>query len=549
MSGTSVRLAIRGVGISRGKAAARLHFYASRKPSPTLSPASTSPEEERARLFSALQRVDADLALLYEKAYQEAGESSAEIFSIHRMLLSDEDFTEGLEEELAAGRTAEAALEATVQRFSVMLEALEDEYLSGRAQDLGDLATQILRQLSGGTTAEKIPDDPYILVATDLTPSETVRLDKSKIAGFVTFQGSANSHTAILARAMGIPALVGIGALDVAYEGAWALLDAAKGELILGADDAERERFAGAQVAEDRIAREHEDYLRSLINKPAVTTGGRKIMIYANLGDASEVDAALSQGAEGIGLLRSEFLYLAGDDYPSEETLFSAYADVAVRMEGRRTIIRTLDIGADKQIPYFQLPKEENPALGLRAIRLSLARKPIFRTQLRAILRASALGRVALMLPMVVSVEEVRQSLALLEECKHALDAAKIPYDRQIETGIMIETPAAALMSEELAREVDFFSVGTNDLLQYTLAADRQNPALEQLCDANREPVLRLIGMSSRAIHRTGGWIGVCGEMAADLQFTQRLVDLGVDELSVSPPYLLGVRGRISECH
>ena len=549
MSGTSVRLAIRGVGISRGKAAARLHFYASGKPFPTLSPASTSPEEERARLFSALQRVDADLALLYEKACQEAGESSAEIFSIHRMLLSDEDFTEGLEEELAAGRTAEAALEATVQRFSVMLEALEDEYLSGRAQDLGDLATQILRQLSGGTTAEKVPDDPYILVATDLTPSETVRLDKSKIAGFVTFQGSANSHTAILARAMEIPALVGIGALDVAYEGAWALLDAAKGELILGADDAERERFAGAQVAEDRIAREHEDYLRSLINKPAVTTGGRKIMIYANLGDASEVDAALSQGAEGIGLLRSEFLYLAGDDYPSEETLFSAYADVAVRMEGRRTIIRTLDIGADKQIPYFQLPKEENPALGLRAIRLSLARKPIFRTQLRAILRASALGRVALMLPMVVSVEEVRQSLALLEECKHALDAAKIPYDRQIETGIMIETPAAALMSEELAREVDFFSVGTNDLLQYTLAADRQNPALEQLCDANQEPVLRLIGMSSRAIHRTGGWIGVCGEMAADLQFTQRLVDLGIDELSVSPPYLLGVRGRISECH
>ena len=548
MSGTSVRLAIRGVGISRGKAAARLHFYASGKPFPTLSPASTSPEEERARLFSALQRVDADLALLYEKACQEAGESSAEIFSIHRMLLSDEDFTEGLEEELAAGRTAEAALEATVQRFSVMLEALEDEYLSGRAQDLGDLATQILRQLSGGTTAEKVPDDPYILVATDLTPSETVRLDKSKIAGFVTFQGSANSHTAILARAMGIPALVGIGALDVAYEGAWALLDAAKGELILGADDAERERFAGAQVAEDRIAREHEDYLRSLINKPAVTTGGRKIMIYANLGDASEVDAALSQGAEGIGLLRSEFLYLAEDDYPSEETLFSAYADVAVRMEGRRTIIRTLDIGADKQIPYFQLPKEENPALGLRAIRLSLARKPIFRTQLRAILRASALGRVALMLPMVVSVEEVRQSLALLEECKHALDAAKIPYDRQIETGIMIETPAAALMSEELAREVDFFSVGTNDLLQYTLAADRQNPALEQLCDANREPVLRLIGMSSRAIHRTGGWIGVCGEMAADLHLTQRFADLRIDELSVSVPYLLGLRGKVTEC-
>jgi phosphotransferase system enzyme I (PtsI) len=306
--------------------------------------------------------------------------------------------------------------------------------------------------------------------------------------------------------------------------------------------------FTKKQKQSNRIARDHDRYLRSLINKPAVTGSGHKIMIYANIGDGTEVDAALANGAEGIGLLRSEFLYLGVRDYPSEEDLYHAYADVAQRMQGRRTVIRTLDIGADKSIPYFGLPEEENPALGFRAIRICLAREELFKTQLRAILRASAIGRLALMLPMIVSVDEIRQSKRLLEECKQELIERHESFDQELELGIMIETPAAAIMSQELAQEVDFFSVGTNDLSQYTLAADRQNPALSRLCDENKEPVLRLIQNAVDAIHAKGGWIGICGEMAADLLLTQRFADMRIDELSVSVPYLLGIREKVTEC-
>jgi phosphotransferase system enzyme I (PtsI) len=373
-------------------------------------------------------------------------------------------------------------------------------------------------------------------------------LEKSLILGFVTFRGTPNSHTAILARAMGIPALVDVGEIDRSFDGALALLDAAENTLTVNPDDGQIAIFSEKQRREDRIAREHDRYLRSLINKPAVTRSGHRMLIYANIGDGDEAPGALSNGADGIGLLRSEFLYLECSDYPTEEHLFSAYRDIAERMQGKRTVIRTLDIGADKKIPYFGLPEEENPALGFRAIRICLAREELFKTQLRAILRASAFGRLSLMLPMIVSVDEVRQSKRLLCECMDELRRENKAFDAEIELGIMIETPAAAIMCEELADEVQFFSVGTNDLLQYTLAADRQNPALCRLCDENHEPVLRLIERAAEAIHRTGGWIGICGELAADLHLTQRFADMRIDELSVSPPYLLGVRGKVTEC-
>ena len=430
-----------------------------------------------------------------------------------------------------------------------MLEELDDPYLSARAADLRDLEQQLMGSLCGRTDPKSLaPDEPFLLVADDLSPSQTVMLEKSLILGFVTFRGTPNSHTAILARAMGIPALIGVGRIDARFDGAEALLDAAEGTLTVCPDEGQRASFAEKQRQEDRIAQEHDRYLRSLMNKPAVTRSGHHMLIYANIGDGNEVSAVLSNGADGIGLLRSEFLYLGSADYPSEERLFNAYRDIVLRMQGKRTVIRTLDIGADKQIPYFGLPREENPALGFRAIRICLAREELFKTQLRAILRAAVFGRLSVMLPMIVSVDEVRQSKRLLEECKEELLREGQHFENDIEFGIMIETPAAAIMSEELAQEVDFFSVGTNDLMQYTLAADRQNPVLSRLCEENREPILRLIAKAANAIHSTGGWIGICGEMAADLLLTQRFVDMRIDELSVSVPYLLGLRGKVAEC-
>jgi len=490
-----------------------------------------------------------NLSLLIGRAMQNVGEEEARIFEIHQMLLEDEDFLDTLRSETDGNKSAEEALSCTAERFARMFEAMEDSYLSARAQDLRDLAFQIMENLSGANrNSAPTQTDPHILVADDLTPSQTVMLDKSKILGFVTFKGTPSSHTAILARAMGIPALVGIGDLDKGYNGSYALLDAAEGSLILNPDEEQKQSFFQKQQREDLIAKEHERYLRALMHKPAVTRSGHRMLIYANIGDESEVGAALSNGADGIGLLRSEFLYLGTSDYPSEETLFRAYSDIAIRMQGKRTVIRTLDIGADKQIPYFGLPKEENPAMGFRAIRICLAREELFKTQIRAILRASAFGSLSMMLPMVVSVDEVRHSKRLIEECKEELRSKGVGFEPHMEFGIMIETPAAAIMSEELAHEVDFFSVGTNDLIQYTLAADRQNPALERLCQDNREPVLRLIKKSADAIHHNGGWIGICGEIAADLHLTQTFADMRIDELSVSVPYLLGVRGKVTEC-
>ena len=539
---------LRGVGIGAGSACGRLKFY-QRNAATVPKASSSTPEIERERLREAREKAQAQIGFLHGKALREIGEKEAEIFEIHGMLLRDEDFLDLMEDLIAKGASAEAAADGAAQQYAEILRALPDPYLSARAADIGDIARQILTALQEkeSPTGEN-EAEAYILVADDLAPSETVLLDKSKILGFVTFFGTPNSHTAILARAMGIPALIGVGEMEDSVNGEMGLLNACEGTLTVSPDEAQLLSFRKKIGRESELAREHEKYLRSLINKPAITRGGRKLLIYANVGEAADVDSALLNGAEGIGLLRSEFLYLTLDRYPTEEELFESYRSVVTKMEGKRVIVRTLDIGADKTADYFGLQREENPALGFRGVRLCLGRVPLFKTQLRAILRASAYGSLSIMVPMIVCVEEVRHCRRLLGECMTELKKEGKAFDPDPEFGIMVETPAAALMSEELAAEVDFFSVGTNDLLQYTLAADRQNAAVAPLCEENPEPVLRLISMASEAIHRHDGWIGICGELAADLRLTQRFVDMGVDELSVSAPYLLGVREKVTEC-
>ncbi|MBE6632856.1 MAG: phosphoenolpyruvate--protein phosphotransferase [Ruminococcaceae bacterium] len=539
---------VTGIGINTGKIAGRLHFFHSEQP-PKPAKVHRHPREERCRLELALRETASRLKLLRERTLAELSEELAEIFEIHAMVLEDEDFTEALFEALTANTTAEDAVISATDRFAARFRSMDDPYLSARANDIADLREQLLEQLAGAEKpAVAEPQESYILVAPDLTPSQTVTLDKSRILGFVTFGGTPSSHTAILARAMGIPALVGVGELPASMDGCFALLDAAEGRLTLSPDAETLRAFEQSRREENELAREHDRYLRSLINKPAVTRSGHRMLIYANVGDSGEAAAACAGGADGVGLLRTELLYLTMDHAPTEEELYVSYRKTVEAMNGKRIVFRTLDAGADKQIPYLNLPREENPALGFRAVRLCLAREELFKEQLRAILRASAYGTVSLMIPMIVSVEEVRNCRRLLEECKAELQKEGKAFDNGMEFGIMIETPAAAVMCRELAEEVNFFSIGTNDLTQYTLAADRQNPYLASLCERNREPVLRLIEESARAIHGRGGWIGICGEMAADLRLTQRFADMRIDELSVSVPYLLGVREKVIEC-
>lgn len=505
--------------------------------------------EERIRIYEAITKVKQSLSRLQKTAEDEIGAEAAEIFAIHKMLLEDEDLLERLESAIENGLSAEAAVRSAEEDLCATLAALDDPYLRARAADIRDVCSQLLSQLSGKTEGgEDASDTPYILVAQDLTPSQTVGLDRSQLLGFVTFEGSPNSHTAILARAMGIPALVCVGEISPAYNGCLALLDAAEGRLTLSPTEKEKESFLTRCAQNAKTAAQRKRTLQALRGKPAVTQSGHHILIYANVGGDEEVDTVLSQGADGIGLLRSEFLYLSLDRAPEEDQLYQSYRTVAERMQGRRVVIRTLDVGADKQVAYLSLPQEENPALGLRGVRLCLRERTLFCEQIRAILRASAHGKVALMLPMIVSVDEVRACRELIAECMQTLTNRGEDYDKNLEIGIMIETPAAAVMCEELSHEVDFFSVGTNDLLQYTLAADRQNPHVAELCRTEREPVLRLIASAAEAIHASGGWIGVCGELAADLSLTQRFCDMRVDELSVSTPYLLELRERVLAC-
>lgn len=538
-------LKIEGRGISGGMAKGKLRFLIHRKISDTAPGTPRSPEEELARLSAAAEKAKEQLSELYENTAASVGEKEAEIFRIHSMLLDDEELRGAAESFISQGMSAVAAVSRAGESVAKMLGELGDDYLAGRAQDIRFITERLCRILTGDNEAEPdTGDEPYILVSDELSPGETVRLDRRRLLGFVTFGGSSNSHTAILARALGLPALIGTGQIDEAYDGETAIIDATRGELTINPGIDALDRFA----EEVKVREAEETRLRSLIGRPTVTRSGRRIKLCANIGSPEEADAAYRNDAEGVGLMRSEFLYLAASGCPDEETQFAAYREALSGMHGRPVVIRTLDIGADKRAECLALPEEDNPALGMRAIRLCLARPGLFKTQLRAICRASAFGKVLIMLPMIVSADEVRQAKRIFVEVKNELRYECLDFDEDIRLGVMIETPAAAVMSDELAREADFFSVGTNDLIQYTLAADRQNPALAELCRDNTEPVMRLIERAAEAAHANGRWIGVCGELAADPSFTERLVAMGIDELSVSPHAVLPLRERILGC-
>ena len=534
---------ITGEGITGGCAIGRLRFF--RRYGVGDVPVAAGDLDEELKLFAAARdKAHAQLSELYENTRAAVGGAEADIFDIHRMLLEDDEYVESIENYIYGGQSAAAAVMSTAEDFKRMLAELDDEYLSARAADIEDISRRLYRIITGKSEA-RLPDadEPFILVADDLSPSEAVQLDRSRLLGFVTFAGSKNSHTAILARAIGIPAIIGTGEIPDSLDGKNAVIDSKRGELIIEPDLAALDRY----TEKLRRRAEEEKRLRGLIGRPTRTKSGRTVKLYANIGSAEEADTAYENDAEGVGLMRSEFLYLGAQDYPDEETQYAAYRAVVEKMHGRPVIIRTLDVGADKKTDYFSLPREENPALGFRAIRLCLSRTELFKTQLRAICRASGKGRVAIMLPMIVSLDEVRRARELLVEVKNELRYDCIPFDENIPLGIMIETPAAALMSAELAREVDFFSVGANDLTQYTLAADRQNPNLFELCRDNLEPVLRLIEMAAKNAHGAGIWIGICGELAADTSLTDRFLAMGIDELSVAPPCVLTLRERITE--
>ncbi len=486
-----------------------------------------------------------ELHALYEKAIADVGEANAMIFEIHQMMLEDLDYIESINNIITGEEVnAEYAVLTTADNFAAMFSAMDDAYMQGRAADVKDVSERILNILTGVDRTGFSTDEPVIIAADDLVPSETVQLDKDKVLGFATMYGSANSHTAILARTMNIPAIIGLGEeLKQEYDNAFAIIDGFDGKIYIDPDEETLEAMM-KKKAEDR---ERKLLLEQLKGKENVTLSGQKINIYANIGNSSDVGAVLKNDAGGIGLFRSEFLYLENDTYPTEEQQFAVYKTVAQNMAGKRVIIRTLDIGADKQADYFNLPHEENPALGYRAIRICLTQPDIFKTQLRALYRASAYGQIAIMFPMIISVQEVKRIKEILKEVEAELRAEGIPFRENIEIGVMIETPAAVMVSRELAKEVDFFSVGTNDLTQYTLAIDRQNPKLDDFYDPHHPAVLSMIKMAADNAHAEGKWIGICGELGADLELTETFLEMGIDELSVSPSMILPLRKKVRE--
>ena len=501
-------------------------------------------EAEVARFEAAKETAIGQLDDLYEKALAEAGEEQAMIFDVHKMMLDDGDYLDAITGLIRSEKVnAEYAVHITGEQFAAVFASMDDEYMKARSADVKDISGRVIRILAGIGDGSIASEEPVILLADDLTPSETVSLDKSKILAFVTRNGSANSHTAILARSMNIPALVQTDVeLLKEYHGIDAVVDGLDGKLYL---DPEETVLAELVQKKEACGRERAE-LEKLIGLDNVTRDGRKINVYANIGSPEDVDKVLLNDAGGIGLFRSEFLYLGREDYPSEEEQFENYKEVLNRMEGKKVIIRTLDIGADKQVDYFKLPKEENPAMGYRAIRICLDRIDVFKTQLRAIYRASVYGTAAIMFPMIISVKEILRIKEIVEEVKAELTAAGIEI-APVELGIMVETPAAVMISEELAKEVSFFSIGTNDLTQYTLAIDRQNQSLDTIYDSHHPAVLRMIQMTIENGHKGGAWVGICGELGADTTLTKTFVDMGIDELSVSPTYVLGLRKAIRE--
>lgn len=497
-------------------------------------------EEEMKRFTCARDSAVEQLGRLYEKALKEVGEANAAIFEVHQMMLQDLDYIESITHIISTEKlNAEYAVACTSDNFSQMFAAMDDDYMRERSADVKDVSNRIISILQGGSSGQTDSTEPVIIVAEDLAPSETVQLDKSRVLAFVTRGGSTNSHTAILARTMNIPALIGIDYPEEC-DGEMAIVNGYNGELYIAPDEETIEIYQ-QKMAEDI---EKKRLLQELKGKPNVTKDGREILLYANIGGVSDVMNALQNDAGGIGLFRSEFLYLENDDYPSEEEQFNAYQTVARNMAGKQVIIRTLDIGADKQVDHFGMDKEDNPAMGYRAIRICLDRVDIFKTQLRALYRASAFGNISIMFPMIISVAEVQRIKEIVAEVKKELDEVGIVYG-EVELGIMIETPAAVMISDLLAKEVDFFSIGTNDLTQYTLAIDRQNPKLDHIYDSHHEAVLRMIRMVVENGHREGCMVGICGELASDTTLTEEFIKMGVDELSVSPTFILSVRDAI----
>lgn len=482
---------------------------------------------------------------LYEKALEDVGEANAMIFEAHQLMLEDPDYVESIENIIRTQDVnAEYAIGATADNFAAIFEAMDDAYMQGRAADVRDVSERLLQALSSQNETVMVMDEPVIIAADDLVPSETVQLDKEKVLSFVTMYGSANSHTAILARTMNIPAVIGLGeALKEEYDGKVAIVDGVDGKVYIDPDE---ETMASMQKKQKKD-QEQKELLNQLKGKENVTKSGQKVNVYANIGNLADVGAVLKNDAGGIGLFRSEFLYLESDTYPTEEQQFAVYKKVAETMAGKKVIIRTLDIGADKQVDYFKLDKEDNPALGYRAIRICLTRLEIFKTQLRALYRASAYGQISIMFPMIISVAEVKKIKEIIEEVKAELRTEGAAFREDVELGIMIETPAAVMVSRELAKEVDFFSVGTNDLTQYTLAIDRQNQKLEDFYDSHHPAVLAMIRMAAESAHAEGKWIGICGELGADVTLTETFLKMGIDELSVAPGMVLKVRQKIRE--
>ena len=501
-------------------------------------------DAEVERYTAARNIAAAQLQKLYDKALKEVGEANAAIFEVHQMMLEDEDYNESVENIIHSQMVnAEYAVASTADNFAQMFEAMDDDYMRGRAADVRDISERVITVLAGGAGSGLDSDEPVIIAADDLAPSETVQLDKDKVLSFVTAHGSENSHTAILARTMGIPALIGTGIdLDETVDGKLGIVDGTNGVVYVDPDAELLEEMKKKQQEEQEKKR----LLQTLKGKENITLDGQKVMLYANVGNIKDLGIALQNDAGGIGLFRSEFIYLGQDHYPTEEEQFQIYKTVAETMAGRRVIIRTLDIGADKQCDYFELDKEDNPAMGLRAIRICLTRPEIFKTQLRALFRASVYGNINIMYPMIISVDEVRQIKAIVEEVKAELTEQGIEYGNPAQ-GIMIETPASVMMSRELAEEVDFFSIGTNDLTQYTLAIDRQNSKLDKFFDSHHPAVLRMIQMTVENAHKAGIWCGICGELGADQALTKDFLAMGVDELSVSPGSILPLRKIILE--
>ena len=533
---------MQGKGVSKGVVKGPMYFFRRQDNTVTCWHVEDM-SAEKLRLQNAQQAAIAQLEALAEKCRAEAGDESAILFETHAMFVEDEDYVECIHGILDDEQcNAEHAVQQAGEQFAAMFAAMDDAYMQARAADIRDVSRRIINNLMGVVEGGIDSDEPVILAADDLAPSETIQLDKSKILGFITCEGSANSHTAILARTMGIPAICSLGeSLKQEYNGRLTYVDGETGQVILDPD----ELTLAALREKHQKQQEMKELLETMKGQEDITLDGRKINVYCNIGSPEDVAAVLANDGQGIGLFRSEFLYLAADDYPTEEEQFQAYKTVAAAMNGKRVIIRTLDIGADKQVDYFDMKKEENPALGVRAIRICLNRPEVFKPQLRALYRASAYGKVAIMFPMITSLWEVRECKRACQKVMAELDKEGIPYDKDTEIGIMIETPASVFIADELAKEVDFFSVGTNDLTQYTLACDRQANDLGKFFDPHHPAVLRALKMVTEAAHKAGIWVGICGELGADLDLLPTFLAIGIDELSVSPASVLPLRAEI----